>query len=39
MRLPLVRSAVLRSYAEGFNLFRITKMVRRVFPSIAGERG
>ncbi|MCL6464526.1 MAG: geranylgeranyl reductase family protein [Acidobacterium ailaaui] len=39
MRLPLVRSAVLRSYAEGFNLFRITKMVRRVFPFIAGERG
>jgi geranylgeranyl reductase family protein len=36
MRIPFVRSAVLKSYAEGFNLFRLAGIVRRFLPA-AGE--
>jgi geranylgeranyl reductase family protein len=38
MRMPFVRNAVLKSYAEGFNLFRLSGIVRRFLPAAASER-
>lgn len=38
MRMPFVRSAVLKSYAEGFNLFRLSGTVRRFLPAVVAEQ-